>query len=129
MKNTRTIWVQTEAEIETIKEDDTYQTISKLDDWDVYFESLKSELQKEVKRLEEEAKEVLEESNERTCQKRADFPIILRDEYEDDSCGIKMEESPYAKHLQSIQNPSFEKIRRYCNNLVDENQADEMQSI
>lgn len=122
---------QTEAEIETIKEDDTYQTISKLDDWDVYFEALKSELQKEIQRLEEEAKEVLEESNEEDLSEESDFSDNSSDEYEDeykdDSCGIKMEESPYAKHIQSIQNPSFEKIRRYCNNLVDENEADEMQ--
>ena len=119
--------VQTEAEIETIKEDDTYQKISKLDDWDVYFESLKSELQKEIQRLEEEAKEVLEESNEEDLSEESDFSDNTSDEYEDDVHEIKMEESPYAKHLQSIQNPSFEKIRRYCNNLVNENEADAMQ--
>lgn len=114
---------ETEAEIETIQEDETYQTISKLDDWDVYFEALKSELEKEVQRLEEEAKSVLEQSNEED-----DSSDNTLDEYEDDVHEIKMEESPYASHIHSIQNPSFEKIRRYCNNLVDDNQADEMQA-
>ena len=33
----------------------------------------------------------------------------------------------FNQNLQSIENPSFEKIRRYCNNLADENNADEMQ--
>lgn len=118
---------QTEAEIETIKEDDTYQKISKLDDWDVYFESLKSELQKEVQRLEKEAKEVLEESYDEGLSEESDFSDNTLDKYEDDVHEIKMEESAYAAHIQSIQNPSFEKIRRYCNNLVDENEADSMQ--
>lgn len=118
---------ETEAEIETIKEDETYQTISKLDDWDGYFEALKSELEKEVQRLEEEAKSVLEESNEENLSEESDFSDNTLDEYEDDVHEITMEESPYATHIHSIQNPSFEKIRRYCNNLVDDNQADEMQ--
>lgn len=109
---------ETEAEIEAIKEDDAYQTISKLDDWDAYFEALKSKLENEMQRLEEEAKGVLEES---------DFSVNTLSADENDNDGIKMEESPYAKHLHAIQNPSFEKIRRYCNNLVDDNHADEMQ--
>lgn len=118
---------QTESEIETIKEDDTYQTISELDDWDAYFEALKSELKNEVQKLKEEAKSVLEESNEEDLSEEDDSSDNTLDEYEDDVHEIKMEESPYARHIQSIQNPSFEKIRRYCNNLVDENHADEMQ--
>jgi len=118
---------QTESEIEAIKEDDTYQTILELDDWDVYFEALKSELQQEIQRLKEEAKAVLEESNEEDLSEESDFSDNTLNTDEDDSNGIKMEESPYAAHIQSIQNPSFEKIRRYCNNLVDDNQADEMQ--
>jgi Leucine-rich repeat (LRR) protein len=40
---------------------------------------------------------------------------------------IEAEFSPYASHIKSIEIPNFEKIRRYCNNLVDENKADEMQ--
>jgi Leucine-rich repeat (LRR) protein len=40
---------------------------------------------------------------------------------------IHAEYSPYASHIKSIEVPNFEKIRRYCNNLVDENKADEMQ--
>ncbi|NBK98326.1 MAG: hypothetical protein EOM50_09935 [Erysipelotrichia bacterium] len=119
---------QTESEIETIKEDDTYQTILELDDWDAYFEALKSELQKEIQRLKEEAKSVLEESNEEDLSEEDDSSDNTLDTDEDDSNGIKMEESAYAAHIQSMQNPSFEKIRRYCNNLVDENHADEMQA-
>ncbi len=118
---------QTESEIETIKEDDTYQTILELDDWDAYFEALKSELQKEIQRLKEEAKSVLEESNEEDLSEEDDSSDNTLDTDEDDSNGIKMEESAYAAHIQSMQNPSFEKIRRYCNNLVDDQEADDMQ--
>lgn len=39
---------------------------------------------------------------------------------------IEAEFSPYASHIKSIEIPNFEKIRRYCNNLVDMNKADEM---
>ena len=33
----------------------------------------------------------------------------------------------YSKHIKSIENSNYEKIRRYCNNLLEDNQADEMQ--
>jgi hypothetical protein len=49
------------SEIEEIKEDETYQTIVTLDDWDGYFEELRGGLEAEKGRLEEEAREVLEE--------------------------------------------------------------------
>ncbi|MBE0492533.1 MAG: hypothetical protein IBX44_09845 [Sulfurospirillum sp.] len=49
------------SEIEEIKEDETYQTITELDDWDVYFEELRGGLEAEKGRLKEEAREVLEE--------------------------------------------------------------------
>jgi hypothetical protein len=40
---------------------------------------------------------------------------------------IEGESSQYASQIKSIEVPNFEKIRRYCNNLVNENKADEMQ--
>ena len=40
---------------------------------------------------------------------------------------VVSENSSYSKHIQSIENPNFEKIRRYCNNLLNDNQADDMQ--
>ena len=49
------------SEIEEIKEDETYQTIVELDDWDEYFKELRGGLEAEKERLEEEAREVLEE--------------------------------------------------------------------
>lgn len=55
-----------EDEIATIQEDDTYKTISNIEDWDEYFEELKGELEKEKERLEEEAKEVLAKNEEPT---------------------------------------------------------------
>lgn len=114
----------TKAEIEAIKEDDTYKTISELDDWDTYFDVLKETLQKEMHRLEEEAKHVLEESSE----DENDEPTnrSLSDDV-DEIVSITKEESSYVQYIQSIQNPSFEKIRRYCNNLADDQEADEMQ--
>ena len=38
------------------------------------------------------------------------------------------ENNTYAKAIQEIQNPTFEKIRRYCNNLVKQDKADTMQT-
>ena len=40
---------------------------------------------------------------------------------------IIKEDSPYSKYIQSIDNIRFEKIRKYCENLSKENEADEMQ--
>ena len=57
LKNIETI----KSEIKEIKEDDTYQTIAELDDWDEYFEELRGGLEAEKERLEEEAREVLKE--------------------------------------------------------------------
>lgn len=42
------------SEIEAIKQDDTYKTISKLENWDEYFEELKTSLENEKNRLEKE---------------------------------------------------------------------------
>ena len=36
-------------------------------------------------------------------------------------------DSNYTKALKNIENSNFEKIRRYCNNLLNDNKADEMQ--
>ena len=45
-----------EAEIEEIKGDEIFVTISELDDWDEYFEEIKSKLEKEQQALEDEAR-------------------------------------------------------------------------
>lgn len=101
----------TEDEINAIREDEIYRLISELDDWDEYFEEAKKELEAEIDRLEKELSEILEENKADTKTKKP----------------IQPESSPYAKHILSIDNPSFEKIRRYCNNLLDDGKADEMQ--
>mgnify|MGYP002145720366 CR=1 FL=1 len=44
-------------EIEEIKSDDTFVTISSLDDWDEYFEGLKKDLEEEKEKLEAQQKE------------------------------------------------------------------------
>ena len=51
-----------QEEIENIKSDDTFKTISNLENWDEYFEELKNELKVEEKRLEDESKIILEEN-------------------------------------------------------------------
>jgi DnaJ-domain-containing protein 1 len=112
-----------ESELEELKQDDTYQTIADLDDWDDYFEELKSELEIEKVRLEEEAIEVLKETNEEIKTEK----IMQPPKAKPTTTIQKESNTPYAQHILSIENPNFEKIRRYCNNLVDENQADEMQ--
>lgn len=103
--------IDLQAEIETIKEDDTYTTISELENWDEYFEELKTELQKEKDNLEDEARRVLEEKEEEHLLEK----------------NIQKEDSEYSKYILSIENIKFEKIRKYCENLLNDNQADEMQ--
>ena len=53
-----------EDEIEHIKLDDTFTTITQLDNWDEYFEELKNELIEQKANLEKEAMEVLAEKEE-----------------------------------------------------------------
>ncbi|WP_122893465.1 AAA family ATPase [Arcobacter peruensis] len=60
-------------DIEEIKSDDTFITISSLDDWDKYFEELKNELLKEQEILEIEARKVLREKY------KAEKNLIKRD--------------------------------------------------
>ncbi len=62
----------TEDEIARIMADETYQTISKLDDFDGYFEELKSDLETQKEKLEEEARILEEElyNIRKTTQKR-----------------------------------------------------------
>ena len=54
--------INIQEEIENIKVDDTFKTISNLENWDEYFEKLKNELQAEEIRLENESKVILEEN-------------------------------------------------------------------
>ena len=53
-----------ENEIEDLKHDETYQTIQEIDDVDLYFEELKSELQSEKDKLEKESKSILQKSDD-----------------------------------------------------------------
>ena len=53
-----------EKEIEDLKHDETYQIIQEIDDINEYFEELKSELQSEKDRLEKEAKNILQKSDD-----------------------------------------------------------------
>jgi flagellar motility protein MotE (MotC chaperone) len=101
-------------EIKDLKHNETYKTIQEIDDVDVYFEELKSELQSEKDRLEEEAKGILENTEENVEK------LTLKNK-------IEPEISQYSKYIQSIENINFEKIRRYCNNLLNDNKADDMQ--
>ena len=210
---------EVESEVEEIQQDETFTTLSELDDWDAYFDELKKDLQEEKERLEEEAREVLEGKKEiqqpsvsesdnfsddytvdelrqivydwivkefkqvNKVDLSSDYKANIRTEdeakkvarelIEKGSSSIKLpylmklaygsvdfvvdnvtfetfslkkskvkmqttqkknqqpikeENSRYAKDIQDIQNPNFEKIRRYCNNLVKNNQADEMQA-
>jgi len=112
------------SEIEDIKEDETYQTIDKIDDWDEYFEDLKSELNAEKEKLEDESREVLEEKE---AVVNSDEINKVTTDFEKRKEIIKSENSEYSKYIQNIENINFEKIRRYCNNLVNDNKADDMQ--
>lgn len=50
-------------EIETLKNDDTYQTVQSLDDWDAYFDHIKTQLHSRVAMLETEYQQLVETLN------------------------------------------------------------------
>jgi len=97
-----------EVEIEEIKKDETFQTIEKIDDWDEYFDDLREKLLKEY----DELIALIEEQDDNIKQ---------------ENNLIKEEVSQYTKNIKEIVNINFEKIRRYCNNLASNNEADTMQ--
>lgn len=55
-----------EAEIEKLMQDDTYQTIEQLDDWQAYFESIKTQLQTQAQSLEQAYQALLDEEEQPT---------------------------------------------------------------
>jgi hypothetical protein len=218
-----------EEEIEDIKLDDTFVTISELDNWDEYFEDLRNELQTKKEKLEKEASEILDDvedwikiiwnwadennipngklsrqkenllatttiefiglklknipkelcelenittlvlwdnsisslpdeivnftnlkklnlrgntnleltqiqkdwiDNLKNCTIYTDEIKIKNDvniQIKQNKIEINEEELDYSKTIKSIEVPNFEKIRRYCNNLLSDNQADDMQ--
>jgi hypothetical protein len=113
-----------ESEIEEILQDDTYQTIVTLDDWDAYFEELKNDLEAEKLKLEEEVRETLGQK-EKVVKKVSNKPKPTP--AKEKAKKINAESSSYTKHIQSIENIRFEKIRKYCENLLEANEADKMQ--
>jgi len=209
------------SEIEEIKEDETYQTIAELDDWDEYFEEIKSELKNEKEKLEDKAiknietkvnninnndnedikynslnieltsSDYLKSDYEKNIKEKLFSNAFLNPDlfleheqknsydslaikvlcnntmigyvlkykneeninnfcfennklkdlnlvYENDSLvvysknsvqsiKIKKETSSYTKHIQSMENIKFERIRKYCENLSKKDEADEMQ--
>jgi hypothetical protein len=106
-------------EIEEIKSDDTFVIISSIDDWDAYFEEIKNELKVEKEKLLHEILDFVD-----TVKYINDEEIIVNTSKNVD---IKKEDSKYSKYIQSIENIRFEKIRKYCENLSKENDADTMQ--
>lgn len=122
-----------ENELEALEEDETYQIIAELDDWDEYFEELKSELFKEKERLEEEAMEFLEEINEEfslafMAEEADTWDVFFDDEFEAPKTQtIIKESSQYIKDINSTENIKFERIRKHCENLSKAKEADEMQ--
>jgi chromosome segregation ATPase len=104
-------------EIKDIKHDDTFEIISELDDWDKYFNDIKQALDDEMQTLKEELNDIGNNDKEKT----------LNIDKKPTKSTVKQEKSNYSKKLKSMELPTFEKIRRYCNNLVDENSADALQ--
>jgi DnaJ-domain-containing protein 1 len=47
-------------EVERLKQDDTYQRLAEIDDWDAYFEIIKIDLVEQISQLEAEYKKILE---------------------------------------------------------------------
>ena len=93
-----------EEEIENIKADDTFKTISNLENWDEYFEELKNKLRVQEKRLEDESRVILEEKKE---VKNTEIEI-----------------SQYSENLYKMSQPSINRIiqaNESIINIEDEN--------
>lgn len=159
------------SELEEIKEDEIYQTIDMLDDWDEYFEEMKSALEEEMQTLKgqlegtledrveseedkslhvetqnaydeiqkkiEELEEFLEDMDEdderyeeisQVYEELKESLKELEDELENQKdtteenpkAKPKKENSSYSKSLLAIEQPTFEKIRRCCSNLKND---------
>jgi len=107
---------QLQKESEEIEQDETFQTIQQIDDWDEYFTELKTELEKELNQLEVSLNE--EDTKEE---------LTLKQEVKQTLFNHEVEEVDEANNpLYDISNISFEKIRRYYNNLLKNNTADIM---
>lgn len=112
-----------EKEINNITKDETYQIIVNLDNWDEYFESLKTELEAEKEKLEEESREILEEKVKNNIE-----DSISEENSRNLFTMLEIEQlTTYREALQNNNVLNFEKIRRYCNNLLDTKNADSMQ--
>lgn len=88
----------------------------------------REELFKELEELEHivtctDLRALLENKNkvDNTSEKEKDFNKL------EENNDIKKEISEYIQKIKTIEVPNFEKIRRYCNNLLNDNQADYMQ--
>jgi len=71
----------------------------------------------------------IETTQEKKISKKTGVTIVKKknQKEKEKSATITKEDSPYAKHIHSIENIKFEKIRKYCENLSKSNEADEMQ--
>jgi hypothetical protein len=116
-----------ELELDAILQDKTYQMIAAIEDWDKYFDELRQQLTEEKERLEAENRAISEVNDEANSRYQGFDSEKISNKIDPVLTGIQKENSHYAKHIQSIQVPNFERIRQYCNNLVDEHKADEMQ--
>ena len=99
---------QVSEEIENIKEDDSFEIISTHEDWSEYFESVK---------------EALEEEKESLKQKASEKELYVEKSPTQTPPSVKQENSKHSRDLKNIEQPTFEKIRRYYSNTED---ADEL---
>ncbi len=71
-------------EIERLKQDDTYQRLENLDDWDAYFDRIKADLVEQVSQLEAEYQQILEAPPPTPAPTKApphNQPIVDEDNY------------------------------------------------
>lgn len=97
---------EVENEIEDIQNDETFKTINNLDDWDEYFENIKSELQKEEKTCVNELKKFLEEKEENNIVDEINTNSLTIEltssKYLNFSYEVEMREKLYNKELESL---------------------------
>lgn len=105
---------QLEKETQEFKTSKTYSEISSIGSFDKYFDNVKNILAEEYTKLKKQLlkRDVKKKVTKTRAKKKPKLQI---------------EKSDYSKYLLALSVPNFEKIRRYCNNLVNNHKADDMQ--
>ncbi len=110
---------QEKVELDEIKNDESYEIIEELDDWDVYFEELKTNLEDEVVRLQGVLGSILE-TDHKEDENRQEGQLSNNDEQMEEIWKSENEEFQYPSEEPKKDN----KTRGKWNNIREENMGE-----